>query len=361
MTSCLAVSETSVVVTSIDDDKCFVYSLETGNVKNLTQCLGEAYENMPINNRDLQKACAAFSTDGKLFAYNPNKGKLLSIWNTADWSLVENKTLAKHATKIVFTPKSNVIIVGDKKGDVYAFEELPVRILGHSSMVLDICFSNDEKYIVTCDNDEKVRVSHYPNGKNIMYYLMGHEAYVSGICMLNNCILSGSGDHTLRLWDFNNGELLSKLSLHTPVQSVVEIEDLAAVHLYNSKEVHFIKAKKTDNNWLIESIKTIKFESNVVNLAARGNQLWVIAGNSVHKYIVDSSKEIILKDENDDVAQVCKTLDNLVKSFVHLEHTNLMIFLYKKMIDKQKRIEQYNMPNSKPLMHSSKRIKIATK
>lgn len=360
MTSCLAVCGTTVVVSSIDDDKCFVYSLESGNVKNLTECLGEAYENMPINNRDLQKACAAFSTDGKLFAYNPNKGKLLSIWNTADWSLVENKTLAKHATKIVFTPKSNVIIVGDKKGDVYAFEELPFRILGHSSMILDISFTSDEKYIVTCDSDEKVRVSHYPNGKNIMYYLMGHEAYVSGICMLNNFILSGSGDHMLCLWDFNNGELLSKLTLHTPIHSVVEIEDIAAIHLYNSKEVHFVKAEKTDNNWLIKSIKTIKFESNVLNLAAHGNQLWVIAGNTVHKYHVDSTKEIILKNENDEVAQACKTLDNLLKSFVHLEHTNLMIFLHNKMIDKQKRIEQYNMSNNRPLIHSSKRMKIAT-
>lgn len=361
MTSCLAVSETTVVVSSIDDDKCFVYSLENGNVKNLTQCLGEAYENMSINNRDLQKACAAFSADGKLFAYNPNKGKLLSIWNTADWSLVENKTLAKHATKIVFTPKSNVIIVGDKKGDVYAFEELPVRILGHSAMVLDISFSNDEKYIITCDNDEKVRISHYPNGKNIMYYLMGHEAYVSGICMLNNFILSGSGDHTLRLWDFNNGELLSKLTLHTPVQSVVEIENMVAVHLYDSKEVYFIKAEKIENNWLIKNIKTIKFESNVLDLAVHGNQLWIIAGNSIHKYIVDSSKEIILKNENDEIAQACKTLGSLVKSFVHLEHTNLLIFLYKKMVDKQKRIELYNTPNNRPLMQNSKRIKIATK
>lgn len=356
MTSCIAASETAVVVSSIDADKCFMYSLCTGHVKNLTDCLGEAYKNMPINNRDLQKACAAFSEDGELFAYNPNKGKLLSIWNTTNWSLVENKTLAKHATNIVFTPKTNLIIVGDKKGDVYAFEELPVRILGHSSMVLDICFSKDEKYIVTCDSDEKVRVSHYPNSKNILYYMMGHEAYVSGICMLNNFILSGSGDSTLRLWDFNNGELLDKLTFYTPVRSVVEIKDIAAVQLYNSNEVHFVKMQKTESKWYIKKIKTVQFENTVLNLASCGNHLWIVAGDSVHKYTVDSSNEIVTKEENDEMKQMFKTLDNLVKSFVFLENTNLMTFLYKKMIEKQKRTEPY-VYNINPIVTHHKRLK----
>lgn len=340
MATCLAVSKTAVVVSSIDIDKCLVYPLNNGNVKNLTECLGEAYKNMEINSRDLQKSCSAFSTNGELFAYNPNKGKLLSIWNSKDWSLIENKTLAKHATNIVFTPKTNIVIVGDKKGDVYAFEEQPIRILGHSSMILDICLSSNEKYIVTCDSDEKVRVSHYPNGKNILYYMMGHRAYVSGICMLNNFILSGSGDSSLCLWDFNNGDLLDKLVLHTPIQSVIEIENIAAVQLYNSKEVHFVKCEKKENKWVIINITSVKFEKEVVHLARYDNQLWILEGNSIHKYIIDSSNEIVLRNNESEMIQVYETINNLVKSFVCLEKTNLMIFLYKKMIEKQKRTQQ---------------------
>lgn len=353
MTSCVAVSETSVVVSCISTDKCYVYSLDDGNVKNLTDHLGESYKNMAINNRDLQKACAAFSSDGKLFAYNLNKGKLLSIWNTEDWSLVDNKTLAKHATDIVFTPKTDVIVVGDKKGDVYAFEEHPVRVLGHSSMILDICFCSDEKFIITCDSDEKVRVSHYPNGKNILYYMMGHEAYVSGVCMLNNFILSGSGDSTLRLWDFRNGELLDKLTLSTSIENICEIGDMAAVQLYNSKEVHFIKTEKLESKWSIKNVTSINFENNVLNLAKSGNKLWIIAGNTIHNYTVDASNETVTRNEE---TEILKTLDNLVKSFVCLENTNLMVFLYKKMIDKQKRVEQ-NIYELSPVLHCSKRIK----
>lgn len=339
MTSCLAVNETTVVISSIDVDKCFVYTLDNGNVKNLTECLSETYNNMPLNNRDLQKACAAFSSDGKLLAYNTNKNKLLSVWNTADWSLVENKTLSKHATNIVFTPKTDVIIVGDKKGDVYAFEKHPVRVLGHSSMILGICFSKDEKYIVTSDSDEKVRVSHYPNGKNILYYMMGHEAYVSSICILDNFLLSGSGDCTLRLWDFDSGNLVDKIILGGPIQTVVEIKNLAAVQLYNSNELYFIKIEKKENNcYSIKNIKVVKFKSNVLNLAVCNNQLWIITSDFVYNYTIDTDNDdIITRNEH---TQIQQTIENLIKSFVYLENTNLMMYLYKKMIDKQKRIEQ---------------------
>lgn len=359
MTSCLAVSKSAVVVSSIDMDKCLVYILDNGIVKNLTASLGEAYKNMELNHHDLQKACAAFSTGGELFAYNTNKGKLLSIWNTKDWSLIENKVLAKRATNIVFTPKTNIIIVGDKKGDVYSFEEQPMRIIGHSSMVLDICFSNDEKYIVTCDSDEKVRVSHYPNGKNILYYMMGHEEYVSGICMLNNFILSGSGDSTLRLWDFNNGDLLDILNLHSPIQSVVQIENVAAIKLHKSKEVHFVKTEKKENNWIIKKITAIKFENDVINLARHGKQLWINEGYSVHTYTIDLN-DIIYKNDEPEILRTHNILNSLmfeVKSpQLYLKKTDLMMYLYNKMINKQLRKEKYLADNS-ITSYSIKRIK----
>lgn len=342
MSFCIAVSETAVVVSSIDVDKCFAYLLDGGRVKDLIECFNEEYKNMPVNKRELQKACVAFSSDGKLLAFNTNKGKLLSVWNTTeDWSLIENKMLAKLVTQVVFTPKTNVIVVSDKKGYVYALKEPPVRVLSHSSMILDVCFSGDEKYIITCDSDEKIRVSHYPDGKSIQYFFMGHKSYVSGICTLNNFVLSGAGDGTLRLWDLDHGELLDEFTIRTPVQSVVELQDMAVIQMYDSCNVHFIKPQLQENRWVITNVKTLKFENTVLDLASCGDQLWIIAGLSVYNYTINSENNEFIRNNNVKSKQIVKTLDNLLKSFVSLKNTDLMTFLYQRMMNKKKRATEF--------------------
>ncbi|XP_050543006.1 tRNA (guanine-N(7)-)-methyltransferase non-catalytic subunit wuho [Daktulosphaira vitifoliae] len=356
MTSCVVVSKNSIVLSSINEDKCYVCSFINKEVKNLTDHLGEAYNQMPLNNYDLQKACATFSSNEKLFAYNPNKGKLLSIWNADDWSLVENKTLLKHATKIIFTPKTHTIVVGDKKGDVYAFENHPVRILGHSSMVLDICISNDEKYIITCDSDEKVRVSHYPNGKNIIYYMMGHTAFVSGLCLFTYFILSSSGDSSLKLWNIKNGELVDNLDVQKPIRSIISFGDMVAVQFYDSNEIQIVNKEINENSISLKNIRRLQFDSIVLNMASYSNQIWIITVNSIHLFSIEPNSCIIENSDYTPMKNTKKTLEDLIKSFTQLEKTDLMIFLHKKMIDKLKRTEEFlnNDIQDKPI---TKRIK----
>jgi tRNA (guanine-N(7)-)-methyltransferase subunit TRM82 len=50
-------------------------------------------------------------------------------------------------------------------------------ILGHASPLNAFLLTNDEKYIVTADRDEHIRVSWYPQGYNIEMYCLGHLKY----------------------------------------------------------------------------------------------------------------------------------------------------------------------------------------
>ena len=48
-------------------------------------------------------------------------------------------------------------------------------ILGHTSLLTSFCLPSDEKYIITADRDEHIRVSWYPQGYCIENYCLGHE------------------------------------------------------------------------------------------------------------------------------------------------------------------------------------------
>ena len=114
-----------------------------------------------------------------------------------------------------FTADTQTILVSDKFGDIfrricsfpspapilhnifsYPFVYVPLTIkqqrdalsshenpsggqliLGHASPLNAFLLTADEKYIVTADRDEHIRVSWYPKGYNIEMYCLGHLKY----------------------------------------------------------------------------------------------------------------------------------------------------------------------------------------
>lgn len=65
-------------------------------------------------------------------------------------------------------------------------------VLGHVSLLTNFILTPDERYIITADRDEHIRVSWYPQGYNIEMFCLGHKKYVlfrtsyycsSGVCM----------------------------------------------------------------------------------------------------------------------------------------------------------------------------------
>ncbi|KAG5880172.1 hypothetical protein JTB14_001662 [Gonioctena quinquepunctata] len=131
------------------------------------------------------------------------------------FNVVKNFVIQRTASKVCFTP-SNDILVADKTGDVYLYklskgEDKPILLLGHLSVILDTQISECGKFIVTCDRDEKIRVSHFPNCYNIASYCLGHTEFVTKLVIVKNVLFSASGDGTVRFWDFANGKQLGMI------------------------------------------------------------------------------------------------------------------------------------------------------
>ncbi|KAJ3560198.1 hypothetical protein NP233_g10997 [Leucocoprinus birnbaumii] len=192
-------------------------------------------------------AAAVNETSTHLLTVGENK--IMTLWQLPELNLVNERhvviELPKRPTGLAFTKDSQTILVSDKFGDVfsYPFDFVPPRtkpvhdefsshenpsdgqlVLGHASPLNAFLLTNDEKYIITADRDEHIRVSWYPQGYNIEMYCLGHRKYVSAIhipSFATETLISGGGDPSLKLWDWMSGQCTSEIPIWEAVEPFV--------------------------------------------------------------------------------------------------------------------------------------------
>nr|CAH7724040.1 unnamed protein product [Callosobruchus chinensis] len=149
-----------------------------------------------------------------------------------DLKVIKNFTVNRVPSKARFTP-SNDIVVADKTGDVYLYrlegDDRPTLLLGHLSIILDMLITKDGKYIITCDRDEKIRVSHFPNCYNIVTFCLGHTEFVTKMEIQSNTLISASGDGTVRFWDFLSGKQLRVINANAHVEASSMLQEFSDI------------------------------------------------------------------------------------------------------------------------------------
>ncbi|KAH8103828.1 WD40-repeat-containing domain protein [Cristinia sonorae] len=192
--------------------------------------------------------CSAVDTKWK-WLVTAGEDKKLKVWDLTDrLKKLSERELPKKPTEVRITQDSETILVSDKFGDVFRYptlpnpEELPAArpqnagrsalashenyaggtlVLGHTSLLTSFLLSEDEKFIITADRDEHIRVSWYPQGYVIEQYCLGHTKFVSAIyipAFSPNTLISGGGDSYLQLWDWTTGTK----RITVPILDVVE-------------------------------------------------------------------------------------------------------------------------------------------
>lgn len=230
---------------------------------------------------------------------------------TPTLSVTKNFIINRTASKILFT-KDEDILVADRTGDVYLYKfsdkkTEPVLLLGHLSMILDMALSECEKFIVTCDRDEKIRVSHYPNTYNIVSYCLGHEEFVNCVKIVKNLLVSASGDGTVRLWNYTKGQELTKINTNQFISDKNLLEQFSAE----------MDLEKVDVTALpITDMQTVS-SNNLLTIAV-----------SLHNY---NAIQIYKVDINSYNWTFFKTIENLNLPFKFHLSNNLTIFDNSKM------------------------------
>ena len=103
-------------------------------------------------------------------------------------------------------------------------------LLGHVSLLTDVTcvsISSSNKmrnYILSSDRDEHIRVSRgIPQAHITEGYCLGHTEFISKLCIPPahpHLLISGGGDESLFLWDWDPGKIRQKLDLRRPVEDL---------------------------------------------------------------------------------------------------------------------------------------------
>ncbi|XP_036831159.1 tRNA (guanine-N(7)-)-methyltransferase non-catalytic subunit wdr4 [Oncorhynchus mykiss] len=163
----------------------------------------------------------AVSSSAKLVALTDDTKRLVLFRCEPSWQVISTRWVVRRCTSLVFTEAEDEVWAADKSGDVYSFSVVePQKTgelkLGHLSMLLSMTLTPNDKYVVTADRDEKIRVSHLRSPHNIQAFCLGHLEFVSSLLVPPGhpqWLLSGSGDGTMKLWEYESGRRLQSWDL----------------------------------------------------------------------------------------------------------------------------------------------------
>lgn len=133
--------------------------------------------------------------------------KSVKCYKLADSAHVATGLVPRRPNAVAMAPGAALVACG---ADLFALK-LPdlascTFCLGHSSSVITgVACCGD--FVATCDRNEKVRISRWPQCAVIEAYCLGHSAFVTRCAFLEaGLAASCGGDGTVRLWDASGDE-----------------------------------------------------------------------------------------------------------------------------------------------------------
>ncbi|GJE90315.1 WD40 repeat-like protein [Phanerochaete sordida] len=232
-----------------------VLETQTGKVLHSTAALADAARDAlvkagPVRAADVDREFRHVALSGE--------DKKLKVWRLNGLELLSERELPKKPTDIHFTRDGQTIAVSDKFGDIFNYPLHPdpekaaankqqqaaaaadkrnaivshenpsdgTLVLGHTSLLTSFVLTEDNKYVVSADRDEHVRVSWFPQGFVVERFCLGHRKFVSAVhisAFAPSTLVSGGGDPELKLWDWMTGAHLGDVPVLAAVEPFIAV------------------------------------------------------------------------------------------------------------------------------------------
>ncbi len=264
----------------------------------------------------------AISSNGKWITSGKNTGTI-EFYNRQTGDIAKILDRHQNVTRaLVFIPQTDRLISGDGDGNIKIWNRdnhnnsLEMQLQGHSGSIWAFAISPDGKTLVSCSEDESVRIWNLETGeKNAIIFSHDTVVYAVAFSPDNRVFASAGKDRIIKVWDANSRKLLQSISGHQDAIRAIAISP-DGKYLVSGSWDKTVKVWQLNTGKLITTF--IGHENRVVTIAIARDSDTVFSGSTDNTIKVWSIK-------SDQLITTLSQHNNWVLALATSQQENLLV------------------------------------